>query len=223
MFDPEYFVHERAEMLPFVPARRHRVLEIGCGEGRFSGALTDVEETWGIEPSPAAKIARTRLTRVFEATFEEAEPDLPLGYFDVVICNDVIEHMPDHSRFLTDIGKHLAPDGVIIGSIPNVRFYNNMFQYLFERDWHYTEFGILDRTHMAFFTQKSLKKTLERHGFDVLQLKGINTDVRFSRSLRTSVYLGMAYALVGVTFGYFSDIRHLQFAFQATLRSPKSG
>ncbi len=199
-----------------MPSRRGRVLEIGCGEGRFIGSLTGVDESWGIEPSPAAEVARTHLTRVFQATFDAAASELPTGYFDLVICNDVIEHMPDHAKFFADIGKYMAPGGMIIGSIPNVRFYNNMFQYLFERDWHYTDFGILDRTHMAFFTRKSLQKTLERHGFKILQLKGINTAFRFSNSGRTWAYLVMAYALVGLTFGAFADVRHLQFAFQAT-------
>ena len=213
--DPKYFSHERREMLPFVPERRERVLEIGCSKGRFSAALTNVKETWGIEPSDAADTAAGCLTRVFKTTFEEAEADLPIKYFDLVICNDVIEHMPDHERFFSNIKKYIATDGMIIGSIPNVRYYKNMFQYLVEKDWHYTSSGILDRTHMAFFTHKSLKKTLEKHGFKVVKLQGINTDHRFSGTIRSRIYLSAAYALVAITIGYFSDIRHLQFAFQA--------
>jgi 2-polyprenyl-3-methyl-5-hydroxy-6-metoxy-1,4-benzoquinol methylase len=205
-------------MLPFVPAQRGRVLEIGCGEGRFSGALTGVEESWGIEPSPAAEAAKDRVTRVLQATFDEAEPKLPIGFFDLVICNDVIEHMPDHASFFSRIGKYIAPGGMLIGSIPNVRFYHIMLEYLLEKDWHYTDIGVLDRTHLAFFTAKSLHKTLERHGFRVLQLKGINSWYRFSNTPRTRAYLIMAYALVAVTLGYFADIRHLQFAFQAMPR-----
>jgi len=121
-------------MLPFVPEQRARVLEIGCGEGQFTGALTCVQEGWGIEPSPAAQVANRCLTRVLQATFDEAEPQLPPAYFDLVICNDVIEHMPDHASFFSKIGKYIAPGGMIIGSIPNVRFYINMFEYLLERD-----------------------------------------------------------------------------------------
>ena len=207
---------DRADMRPFLPARRARVLEVGCGEGRFSGAIDGVEESWGIEPSSAAEAARTRLTRVFQATFDEAESELPVGYFDLVICNDVIEHMADHGRFFSRIGQYIAPGGMIIGSIPNVRFYNNMFEYLFEKDWHYTDYGILDRTHLAFFTEKSLRKTLERYGFDILTLNGINSWFRFSKTARTLTYLWAAYALVALSLGYFADIRHLQFAFQAT-------
>jgi 2-polyprenyl-3-methyl-5-hydroxy-6-metoxy-1,4-benzoquinol methylase len=213
-----YYGEARREMLPFVPARRAHVLEIGCGEGRFSGALTGVEESWGVEPSPAAEVAKHHLTRVLQATFDEAEPELPVGFFDLVICNDVIEHLPDHGSFLARIGRYMAPDGMIIGSIPNVRFYNNMFEYLLEKDWHYTDSGVLDRTHLTFFTQKSLRKVLERHGFKVLRLQGINSWYRFSRTARGRAYLIAAFALMVVTLGYFADIRHLQFAFQATPR-----
>lgn len=217
--DPDYFKHSRPEMLPFVPAQRRRVLEVGCGEGWFTGSLTGVEESWGIEPSDAAEAARSRLTRVFHATFDEAEAELPLGFFDVVVCNDVIEHMPDCNRFLSAIGKHIAQGGMLIGSIPNVRFYNNMMQFLLEKDWHYTEFGILDKTHITFFTEKSLRKTLERHGLSVVALQGINTGMKLSKSSRESIYLGLARVLSAVSFGYFSDILHLQFAFQAAPRT----
>lgn len=216
--DPAYFSHDRQELLPFVPARRARVLEVGCSEGRFSASLPGVDETWGIEPSPAADAARTRLTHVFHSTFEEAEPELPRAYFDVVVCNDVIEHMPDHARFLASVQKHMAPGAALVGSIPNVRYYRNMFQFLLEKDWHYTDFGILDRTHMAFFTEKSLRKTLDRAGFEVRAMRGINTAREFYGSGRDRLYLAAAYALSPLTLGWFSDIRHLQFAFQAVPR-----
>ena len=218
MEEADYFGHDRREMLPYVPMRRARALEIGCGHGRFIGSLSGVTESWGIEPTGAAEIAKEQLTRVLRGTFDEVEERLPKGYFDLIICNDVIEHMPDVSSFFSRITKYLAPDGVIMGSIPNVRFYNNMFEYLFERDWRYRDEGILDRTHLAFFTEKSLRRILEEHGLEILCLEGINTDVRFSQSLRTRMYLVAAYVLVVMTFGYFSDIRHLQFAFQATPR-----
>ena len=73
-----------------------------------------------MEPSAAADQARTRLDHVFQATFDEADPELPAGYFDVVVCNDVIEHMPDHDVFFEQVKRVLVPGGVIVGSIPNV-------------------------------------------------------------------------------------------------------
>ena len=200
-------------MLPFVPARRNRVLEIGCGEARFIQQLAGVEDAWGIEPSPAAEIAKDKLNRVFHSTFDEAEKFLPPHYFDLVICNDVIEHLPDYSSFLYRIGRYIAPGGMLIGSIPNVRFYDVMMRYLFEKDWCYADSGVLDRTHLWFFTKKSLRATLKYHGFDVVRLEGINTGTL--PSLSALLYLPVAYALVILTLGYFADIRHLQFAFQA--------
>lgn len=211
-----YYDLARHEMLPFVLARRARVLEVGCGEGRFIGALTGVTERWGIEPSDAAVVAKGRLTRVLQATFDEAERELPSDYFDLVICNDVIEHLPNHSSFLRRIKAYIAPGGILIGSIPNVRFYNNMFEYLIEKDWYYREVVILDKSHLAFFTRKSLQRISVQHGFRVLSLTGINTNFRPTKSTRTWLYLISAYSIVGLTLGYFSDIRHLQFAFQAT-------
>jgi 2-polyprenyl-3-methyl-5-hydroxy-6-metoxy-1,4-benzoquinol methylase len=218
MPEGDYFGHDRQEMLPYVPTQRARALEIGCGYGRFIGSLPGVVDSWGIEPTGAAEAAQKRLTRVLRGTFDDTEEQLPKGYFDLVICNDVIEHMPDVSNFFTRITKYISPGGMIIGSIPNVRFYNNMFEFLLEKDWRYTDEGILDKTHLAFFTKKSFRRTLEEHDFEVLRLEGINADVRFSRSLRTRLYLIAAYVLVVMTFGYFSDIRYLQFAFQATPR-----
>jgi 2-polyprenyl-3-methyl-5-hydroxy-6-metoxy-1,4-benzoquinol methylase len=217
VLDQGYFKQDRPEMQRFVPARRGRVLEVGCSEGRFSSSLPGVDETWGIEPSAAAEEARSRLTRVFNATFDEVETELPPAYFDVVICNDVIEHMPDHVGFLRKIKKHIAPGGMIVGSIPNVRYYRVMLQFLLEKDWHYTDSGVLDRTHMAFFTEKSLKRTLGRTGFRVIQSTGINSPTSFSGSLRDKVYLTTAYAISGLTLGYFSDVLQMQFAFQAVL------
>ena len=74
------------------------------------------------------------------STFDDAEPKLPLGFFDVVICNDVIEHMADHASFFGTVAKFIAP-GMIIGSIPNVRHYVNMVEYLVKKDWCYSDVG----------------------------------------------------------------------------------
>lgn len=219
---PQYYSQGREEMAAFVPARRHRVLEIGCGEGVFLSRLPGVDESWGIEPSTAAAMARGRLHRVLQATFDAAEPKLPVGYFDVIICNDVIEHMPDHDSFFARIGHYLAPGGVIVGSIPNVRFYQNMFEMLFEKDWHYRSAGILDRTHLRFFTEKSLKKCLQDHGLTVNTFCGLVTNIPPPAG-RSRTYYWMSRLLIGATFGYFSDIRYLQFAFQASPDSVPPG
>jgi SAM-dependent methyltransferase len=202
-------------MLPFIPARRSRVLEVGCGEGTFSASLLGTEETWGIEPTPAAEIAKNRLTRVLRGTFDDVKGQLPAAYFDLIVCNDVIEHMPNHEAFFREIGRYLSPEGMLIGSIPNVRFYEHLFRLLFEKDWTYTDEGILDRTHLAFFTEKSLRETIARCGLKLVRLEGINTYPNWGRSRKSRFYFHLARFLKFATRGYFADIRHLQFAFQA--------
>lgn len=213
-----YFTQRRPEMVEFVPERRTRTLEIGCAQGDFLQSLPGIEEAWGIEPSPSAEIARARLNYVFELTYDAAERDLPCSYFDLIVCNDVIEHMPDHDSFFARIGKHLAPNGVIMGSIPNVRFYSNLFGLLFEKDWQYRDAGILDRTHTRFFTEKSLKACLSRHGFVLNRFKGLTANISMGGSSRDRMYFWLSRALVHGTFGSFSDIQYLQFGFQASFR-----
>ena len=107
---------------------------------------------------------------------------------------------------------------MLIGSIPNVRYYENVMQFLLEKDWMYRDYGILDRTHMAFFTAKSLRRTLERSGFKVARLTGINPKRGFTGSARDKLYLAGTHALSALTLGYFSDLKYLQFGFQATPR-----
>lgn len=203
-------------MLRFIPkCKDARTLEIGCGTGAFSRLLVGCSEKWGIEPSEAGDIAVNHLTTVLKGTFDEVKSKLPKSYFDIVICNDVIEHMPDHQQFFGEISQFMRPDGVIVGSIPNVRFYDNMFKMLFEKDWLYKEDGILDKTHLAFFTERSLRRTIERSGFELLDLRGLNLDVQIDYSRKSRLYFFLARVLSRATMGYFYDIRYLQFGFQA--------
>lgn len=211
----DYFVHTRPEMLAFVPERRDRVLEIGCSSGLFSAGIPGTRETWGVEPSDAAATAATRLTRVLHGTYASVAHDIPDAYFDVIICNDVIEHMTDHASFLRTVSRHLAPGGRLVGSVPNVQFYNNTFRFLLEKDWMYEEDGILDRTHVAFFTRKSLVRTLNEAGWRVAVLRGINAGAMFDEKARTRMYRALGYLLGYASFGYWRDLRYLQFAFVA--------
>ena len=211
-----YFRNTRPEIVPFVPAQRRRVLEVGCGEGAFAGSLEGVEERWGIEPNgPSAAIAAERLDRVFASGVEEAVESLPDGYFDVVVVNDVIEHLPDHDWFLDRVKRHIAPGGVLVGSLPNVRYYHTLCELILERDWCYRDCGILDRTHVHFFTEKSIRRLFAAHGYAVARLDPINRFADTHPNNRTWLYRLLAHAAIVGSAGYFRDIAFLQFAFQA--------
>ncbi|MHB8493940.1 MAG: class I SAM-dependent methyltransferase, partial [Casimicrobiaceae bacterium] len=95
---PGYFQAARSEMLRFVPVDVSRVLEVGCGAGTFGMVLKSKRpvEVVGIEAeSDVAALARSRLDRVIVGDVELRDPDVPNGYFDALVFNDVLEHLRD--------------------------------------------------------------------------------------------------------------------------------
>ncbi len=83
---PAYFGHARPEMLQFIPAQRCKILEIGCGEGNFARSIPGVLEAWGVEPdNKAANLAASHIHFVHNGLYNDAEPNLPDHYFNVVI------------------------------------------------------------------------------------------------------------------------------------------
>lgn len=208
---PSYFTHHRAEMAAFLPSRYQHVLEVGCGEGRFRANLTHPCEYTGVEPSArAADAARHVLDHVHVGTFDSVAATLPKRHFDLVICNDVIEHMVDHDAFLERIKDYLAEDGVLVGSVPNVRFFVNLWALVVKKDWHYCDEGTLDRTHLRFFTQKSWLSSLAEHGFQVEAFAGIQPLVITGHPLKRAATLALM-TIAG------RDTRFLQFGFRASV------
>lgn len=212
-----YRAQSRPEMLAFLPdAPNLRVLDIGCGEGAFGVTIPNALEVWGVEPHErAAAVAKTRLHRVFTSLFDIAKTDLPKNYFDLVICNDVIEHMTDHDGFLRSIQDVMAPGATIVGSLPNVRYYANVFDLMVKQEWRYEDSGILDRTHFRFFTLKSIRRSLVDAGFSVVDVRGINNrfSFRWTRwNLAASAFYWFVLAASG---GRAADMKYLQIGFRA--------
>lgn len=208
----DYYSNVRHEMVPFLPLRYSRVLEVGCGEGVFAPLLQQPCEIWGVEMDAAsAEVARTRLDRVLVGTFEQVQEELPFRYFDLVVCNDVIEHMPNPEAFLAAVRTRMAPGAGIIASIPNMRHWEVLWQLLVRRDWKYGREGILDRTHLRFFTEKSIRRLFEDAGFRIERTGGINGVFDASRRL--------LFATVSlVSLGHYRDTQFRQFAVLARLR-----
>jgi len=171
-----YYHHQREEMSLLIPKSYHKILEIGCGSGDFRNNMNSENEYWGIEPVlEPALLARKKLDKVFINTYEEVFNDLPDQYFDLVICNDVIEHMVDHDSFFESIQKKMTDDSYLVASIPNVRYIENLINIIFRKEWEYRESGVLDRTHLRFFTEKSLKRTILKHGYKIEKFYYINS------------------------------------------------
>ncbi len=172
-------------MLRFVPQDAKRILEVGCGEGVFGKQLLNLgnREVWGVELDPvAADKAAEVLTKVINGAYGEGL-GLPTNYFDCVVFNDVLEHLLDPWATLAYTRSLLVRpySGFVVASLPNFIFWHNILEVVIRRDWTYKEEGILDRTHLRFFTPKSMKKLFEDTGFEVVHLEGIrpSMDKRF--------------------------------------------
>ncbi len=208
--DVSYYSNTRQEMLPFIPSSAKKILEIGCGKGHFCGQLIGKDiEVWGIEPDKdSAEIAEKKLYKVLNNKLDDAVRLLPDNYFDVIILNDVIEHLLFPWDDLKTLRSKLSNNGVITASIPNVRYIKNLFHVLINKNWEYSESGILDSTHFRFFTKKSIVSLFSKCGYSIEKIKGINK----TKSTKYQLFA----LLINVLFFFnHSDTLYLQYAVTA--------
>jgi SAM-dependent methyltransferase len=173
-----YFEHTRPELRALVPPEARRVLDVGCGAGALGAALKGQRpdaEVVGLEAFPdAAERARTRLDDVLLIDLDglTALPE-DAGTFDAMIFGDVLEHLRDPEGVLRALLPSLRPDGVCIFSIPNVRHWTVVYPLLVKDRWEHADAGLLDRTHMHFFTLEEFIPMLAAVG---LQPSGIGVN-----------------------------------------------
>ena len=168
---PRYFVEFREEIVPLLPEYSARALDLGCGSGTTSGQLKKIGRFgWvcGVEGNPeVAKIAEKNLDRVLVGDIEKLEYPFEDGTFDTILALDILEHMVDPWRVLERLRKLLKPGGRLVVSIPNVRHYSVAIPLVLLGDWRYQQEGILDSTHLRFFTKRTTLKMLSSAGFGV--------------------------------------------------------
>jgi len=144
-------------------------LSVGCGAGADATHLRSLgaETITGVEPvSWAAEAARTAYDEVFGGPIEA----YPWGdtKFDLIVFADVLEHLVDPGFALRAARDHLSGEGSCLISVPNVRHASVLWELAFRGDWRYREAGILDSTHLRFFTSRSFRRLLEDSGFEVV-------------------------------------------------------
>jgi 2-polyprenyl-3-methyl-5-hydroxy-6-metoxy-1,4-benzoquinol methylase len=176
--DSLYYNLKRPEILKFIPGNAKLVLEVGCGSGLFGKNLIETQNciVYGIEPHfESYLLAKQNLTVALNSVFdEEIEVKLQDMKFDVILFNDVLEHILNPEFALQLAKKFLNKNGVVVASIPNIRYYPHLLEVLFEKDWLYRESGTLDKTHVKFFTSKSMRRLFNSEGYDVIDHQGIN-------------------------------------------------
>jgi len=115
---------------------------------------------------PAAATARKHYKQVHVGDVEEMSLSYD-KYFDLVICGDVLEHLKDPGKVLRQIHGWLKDGGRVLCCVPNVRYWRVWRDLVFKGDWKYTSQGIMDQTHLRFFTTKSFKRMLTDASFVV--------------------------------------------------------
>jgi 2-polyprenyl-3-methyl-5-hydroxy-6-metoxy-1,4-benzoquinol methylase len=147
----DYFRHERREIAALLEANGP-VLDVGCGVGLVCESLArQGVRVVGVELSPeAAREAALRYDDVFVGPLESFDT---LERFKQVVLADVLEHMVDPWAALRHVVDDLLePGGRVIVSLPNVRHWRVIASLMLQGRWRYVDEGILDRTHLRFFT-----------------------------------------------------------------------
>lgn len=147
-----------------------KIADFGCGPGNLARLLSQRDCTVvGIDINPEhASIAREYCKDVLVADLEEVSllKLFPSERFDIAIFADILEHLRDPDQLLAQVHRILAPGGVVLASIPNVA-HGAMRLSLLKGDFDYQPLGLLDDTHIRFFTKKNALAMFDRNGFIV--------------------------------------------------------
>jgi 2-polyprenyl-3-methyl-5-hydroxy-6-metoxy-1,4-benzoquinol methylase len=175
---PDYAPVGLLEMMVSAPGR---VLDIGCfcgGTGRWLKQRFPGVEVIGIEClAPAAARARATYERVIEAPIEAVDfqaHDLLPGSIDAIVAADVLEHLVNPWAVLQRLRPLLSPRGSLYVSLPNVRNLNVLLR-LLNGEWRYVGAGILDVSHLRFFTRAQAIEMLTETGWRAEEIR-INPD-----------------------------------------------
>lgn len=191
----EYFSRARIEIAPLLPessGRPLRVLEIGCSEGRTLEWLKKIgcsNWTAGVEPYAELRVSPGAVDHFFKLDIEKVLPELSPGSIDLILCLDVLEHLINPWETLRRLDPLLRPGGHWIISVPNIRNYHVLVDLAFRGQFDYTESGILDRTHLRFFTRKSVIELAQSSGAKVEKIIGTESG-RWQKRLLTKLGLG---------------------------------
>lgn len=157
-----------ATIVRYVP-NGSRVLEIGCGYGSISRVLKEQDcAVTAVEVIPVmAQAASAYCERIIVADVEkDGVLDSLETRFDAIVMADVLEHLRNPVKLLQDIAQLVSPTGALVISFPNVAYFGLLCEVLLG-DFRYRESGILDATHLRFFTWHSFERMLNSAGFEV--------------------------------------------------------
>lgn len=165
--------NKRDEFLSLVPMSTKRVLDMGCSRGDLGFQLkVKGMEVVGVEiDEDCYNIAREKLNKTFLGDIEKFQIPYPRKYFDCILYADVLEHLIDPFRVLCEHKKYLNDTGFIVASIPNIRYYKVIDRLVLGGTWDYMDIGILDRSHLRFFTLINIQELFMKAGYEIVEIR----------------------------------------------------
>ena len=109
--------------------------------------------------------------QVSSEDIEETELSFQQEFFDYIILGDVLEHLYNPQKVLENIKPYLKVGGKIVASIPNIQHWS-IIEELLKGNWTYADAGILDKTHLNFFTRNEIFNLFDKTGYEVIQFIG---------------------------------------------------
>lgn len=170
----KYFENERPEIFELLNPDYLDILDVGCGKGRLGENLKKANPSRrviGIEYNPDAAIeAQKVLDGVIIGDIQKISLPFEKETFDCIIFADILEHLIDPKAILIRVKPLLKQNGTIICSLPNMRHYTVILQ-LIMQGWEYQNDGPFDRTHIRFFSKKTIIELISSAGYKIQIIK----------------------------------------------------
>ena len=190
---PQYFQNIRDDIVSLVPDDAIDILEIGCAAGMTGNELKKKSGIYvaGVELDHRAAVeAKKVLDEVVEGNIETLKLPFKEKRFDCILFADVLEHLIDPLAVLKKTRKLLRANGTVIASIPNVQ-YLGLVNQLVEGNWTYQDEGILDRTHLRFFTYHEIVKLFDEAGYRISSInETLDPQYKDAKNQTTTLSIG---------------------------------
>ncbi|MCO4850556.1 class I SAM-dependent methyltransferase [Bacillus vallismortis] len=215
----EYYKGINRQLFDLIEPHVKTILEIGCAEGLLGAAVKEKTNCsyYGIESyPPAAEKATHYIDEVITGDIETLKLPFQKNTFDHIIFGDVLEHLEDPWAVLSNLKPYVKETGSILASIPNIG-HISIFESLLSGKWTYTQAGLLDKTHLRFFTLQEIRKMFHETGYKINQIEPIPFTTDYYEKMISK--LDHVRACMGIHYEDFEEeIRVYQYVIKAEKR-----
>jgi 2-polyprenyl-3-methyl-5-hydroxy-6-metoxy-1,4-benzoquinol methylase len=190
-----YFTGTRNDVLQFLKKGDLKVLEIGCGSGATLSMLKSLGYATlvhGVElVDDIANLSDKSIDRMYVGDISNDMSFLTNDFYDVILCLDVLEHLSDPNQVVLDLSQKLKSDGSFIVSVPNIRNIKILFNLIFLGRFRYEKYGLMDKTHLKWFTRSSAIELLKNDYLQFIKCKITNMTLLSKSGILNLITLGL--------------------------------